>query len=293
MSNLAIETQKLTKTYKHVDVVDGLSMAVPEGAIYCLLGRNGSGKTTTIRMLLGLARPTNGSAKVLGLDSKQDRLQILARTGFVSDKPLLNSMSGNELVRFNAGFYSRWSNVLVKKYADLFDIPLKTKFRNMSRGNQTKMWLLLALAQQPDLLILDEPTAGLDPVVTDELLRVLIDDFLRDGRTVFLSSHHIAEVERIADWVGILDHGKLILEARTEDLRANVRRVQVIGNDLSRMKNAQVLRTRDSEGTTEFIVTHDAETFTASLENQGATVLQNAPMNLSEVFLEYVRKEKA
>lgn len=293
MSNLAIETQNLTKTYKHADVVNGLTLAVPEGAIYCLLGRNGSGKTTTIRMLLGLAHPTSGHARVLGLDCKQDRLQILARTGFVSDKPLLNSMSGNELVRFNAGFYPRWSDDLVRKYADLFDIPLKTKFRNMSRGNQTKMWLLLALAQQPDLLILDEPTAGLDPVVTDELLRVLVDDFLRDGRTVFLSSHHIAEVERIADWVGILDHGKLILEAKTEDLRASVRRVQVIGNDLSRMKNAQVLRSRESEGTTEFIVRHDAKAFAASLENQGATVLQNAPMNLSEVFLEYVRREEA
>jgi ABC-2 type transport system ATP-binding protein len=293
MSNLAIETQSLTKTYKHAHVVNGLSLAVPEGAIYCLLGRNGSGKTTTIRMLLGLAHPTSGHAKVLGLDCRQDRLQILARTGFVSDKPLLNWMNGNELVKFNAGFYPRWSADLVKKYADLFDIPLKTKFRDMSRGNQTKMWLLLALAQQPDLLILDEPTAGLDPVVTDELLRVLVDDFLRDGRTVFLSSHHIAEVERIADWVGILDQGRLILEARTEDLRASVRRVQVIGNDLSRMKSPLVLRSRESDGTTEFIVTHDAEALTASLESEGATVLQNAPMNLSEVFLEYVRKEEA
>ncbi len=293
MSDLAIETQKLTKTYKHVDVVHDVSLAVPRGAIYCLLGRNGSGKTTTIRMLLGLAHPTSGNASVLGLDCKQNRLQILARTGFVSDKPLLNSMNGNELVKFNRGFYPRWSDDLVKKYADLFDIPLKTRFRNMSRGNQTKMWLLLALAQQPDLLILDEPTAGLDPVVTDELLRVLVDDFLRDGRTVFLSSHHIAEVERIADWVGILDHGKLILEARTEDLRADIRRVQVIGNDLSRMKSAQVLRSRESEGTTEFVLSHDADAFVASLESQGATVLQNAPMNLSEVFLEYVRKEEA
>ena len=227
MSTLAIETQQLTKTYKQVKVVDALSLAVAEGAIYCLLGRNGSGKTTTIRMLLGLAHPTSGRANVLGLDCKQERLKILARTGFVSDKPLINSMTGNELVKFNAGFYRRWSNELVRRYAELFDIPLKTKFCNMSRGNQTKMWLLLALAQQPDLLILDEPTAGLDPVVTDELLRVLVDDFLGDGRTIFLSSHHIAEVERIADWVGILDHGKLILEARTEDLRVNVRRVRL------------------------------------------------------------------
>ena len=293
MSNLAIETQQLTKMYKRVGVVNRLSLSVPEGAVYCLLGRNGSGKTTTIRMLLGLAHADSGDAKILGLDCGRERLQILARTGFVSDKPLLNAMTGSDLVKFNASFYPQWSDALVKRYADLFEIPLKTKFRNMSRGNQTKMWLLLALAQQPDLLILDEPTAGLDPVVTDELLRVLIDDYLQEGRTIFLSSHHIAEIERIADWVGILDHGKLILEARVEDLRASYRRVQVVGHELSRVAAGNVLRRRESDGTTEFIVSRDAEGFAALLASQGATVMQSSPMNLSEVFLEYARKEEA
>ena len=291
MSHPAIETHQLSKSYGGTKVVDSLSMSVPEGAIYCLLGRNGAGKTTTIRILLGLAQADSGSAKVLGLDCKQQRVEILARTGFVSDRPLIQSMSGNQLVKFTSGFYPKWSDELVKRYADAFEIPLKKKFRNLSRGNQTKLWLLLALAQQPDLLILDEPTAGLDPVVTDELLRVLVDDFASEGRSIFLSSHQIAEVEKIADWVGILDHGKLILEAKVEDLRANFRRIQVVGNGLPPAAGDNILHTRKSEGTTEYVVRDGADAFTAALASQGATVLQSSPMNLSEVFLEFARKE--
>ena len=291
MSSPAIATQLLSKRYGGVQVVDNLSLTVPEGAIYCLLGRNGAGKTTTIRILLSLASADSGSANVLGLDSKKERLEILARTGFVSDKPLIQSMTGNQLVKFTSGFYPKWSDALVKRYADAFEIPLRKRFRDLSRGNQTKLWLLLALAQQPDLLILDEPTAGLDPVVTDELLRVLVDDFASEGRSIFLSSHHIAEVEKIADWVGILDHGKLILEAKVEDLRANFRRIQVVGNGLPQLPAANVLRARSSDGTTEYVVRDGAEAFTASLVGQGATVLQSSPMNLSEVFLEFARKE--
>jgi ABC-2 type transport system ATP-binding protein len=291
MSHPAIETKLLSKRYSGVNVVDNLSMTVPEGAIYCLLGRNGAGKTTTIRILLGLAEADSGSAKVLGLDCKEQRVDILARTGFVSDKPLIQSMSGNQLVKFTSGFYPKWSDALVKRYADAFEIPLKKRFRDLSRGNQTKLWLLLALAQQPDLLILDEPTAGLDPVVTDELLHVLVDDFASEGRSIFLSSHHIAEVEKIADWVGILDHGKLILEAKVEDLRANFRRIQVVGNGLPPAAGDNILHTRKSEGTTEYVLRDGADAFTASLVSQGATVLQSSPMNLSEVFLEFARKE--
>ena len=120
----------------------------------------------------------------------------------------------------------------MSKYADALEIPMKQKFRRLSTGSQTKLCLLLALAQGAELLVLDEPTAGLDPVVTDQLLRALVDDFANEGRTLFLSSHHLSEVERIADWVGIIDHGKLLLEAGLDDLRANFRRVRVVGENL-------------------------------------------------------------
>jgi ABC-2 type transport system ATP-binding protein len=284
VTDLAIETRDLVKRYRNLDAVNGLSLSVPRGAVYALVGRNGSGKTTTIRMLLDLARPNAGTARVLGMDSHADRVKILERVGYVSDRSLLSGWTGEQLVRFNRGFYPRWSDELVARYVRVFDIPMKQKFRNLSRGNQTKMWLLLALAQQPDVLVLDEPTAGLDPVVTDQLLRVLVEDVASEGRTVFMSSHHLAEIERIADWVGMIDKGKLLLEAPMEDLRAKFRRIQVTG--VAEMAPLAALRVRRSGGSTEYVVRGGAEEFVDALEREGATVLQSSPMNLSEIFLE-------
>jgi ABC-2 type transport system ATP-binding protein len=285
MTELAIETRDLVKRYGSIAAVDGLSLSVPRGAVYALVGRNGSGKTTTIRMLLDLSLPDAGTARVLGMDCHAERVKVLERVGYVSDRPLLGGWTGEQLVRFNRGFYPRWSDELVARYVRVFDIPMKQKFRNLSRGNQTKMWLMLALAQQPDVLVLDEPTAGLDPVVTDQLLRVLVEDVAAEGRTVFMSSHHLSEIERIADWVGMIDKGKLLLEAPMEDLRARFRRIQVAGVAEMAMPVA-AMRVRRSGASTEYVVRDGAEEFVDALERGGATVLQSSPMNLSEIFLE-------
>jgi ABC-2 type transport system ATP-binding protein len=285
MTELAIETRDLVKRYGSIAAVDGLSLSVPRGAVYALVGRNGSGKTTTIRTLLDLTRPDAGTARVLGMDCHAERVKVLERVGYVSDRPLLGSWTGEQLVRFNRGFYPRWSDELVARYVRVFDIPMQQRFRNLSRGNQTKMWLMLALAQQPDVLILDEPTAGLDPVVTDQLLRVLVEDVAAEGRTVFMSSHHLSEIERIADWVGMIDKGKLLLEAPMEELRARFRRIQVAGVAEMAMPVA-AMRVRRSGASTEYVVRDGAEEFVDALERGGATVIQSSPMNLSEIFLE-------
>jgi ABC-2 type transport system ATP-binding protein len=293
MSDLVIETHSLHKQYGHTNAVDGLEMHVPRGAVYGFLGRNGAGKTTTIRLLAGLIQPTAGHARVLNLDPQSDRIAVLGRTGFVIDKMLLPSMTGNDLVRFNRGFFPRWSDALARRYTDALEIPMKQKFRKLSTGNQTKLCLLLALSQGAELLVLDEPTAGLDPIVTDQLLRIIIDDFAGEGRTLLLSSHHLSEVERVADWIGIIDHGKLLLEAQLDDVRANFRRVRVVGEDLRIKASNEVLRTRIGEGMTEYVLRKNAEAFTAALRNQGATVLDVSSMNLQEIFLEVVGKGEA
>jgi ABC-2 type transport system ATP-binding protein len=152
---------------------------------------------------------------------------------------------------------------------------------------------LLAMAQNAELLVLDEPTSGLDPVVTDQLLRLLIEDFANEGRTIFLSSHHLSEVERIADWIGILDGGKLRLEARLDDIRAEYRRILATGTGLPTARNAQILSAVADGASCDYIVTHHAEEFAAELRAHGATVLNLTPLNLGEVFLEVVRKEDA
>jgi ABC-2 type transport system ATP-binding protein len=293
MSNLVIETHSLHKQYGHTQAVDGLEMRVPRGSVYGFLGRNGAGKTTTIRLLAGLIQPTAGQARVLGLEPRTDRIAILQRTSFVIDRVLLPSMTGDDLVRFNRSFFPRWSDALARKYSDALEIPMKQKFRKLSSGNQTKLCLLLALSQGAELVVLDEPTAGLDPIVTDQLLRILIDDFAGEGRTLLLSSHHLSEVERMADWIGIIEHGKLLLEAQLDDVRSSFRRVRVVGENLPVSGRNEILHTRTGEGTTEFVLRTNAEGFAASLQSQGATVIDVSPMNLQEIFLEVVQKGEA
>jgi ABC-2 type transport system ATP-binding protein len=290
MSELVVETHALTKRYGSLAAVDALEMRVERGSIYGFLGRNGAGKTTTLRMLAGLQQATSGSATVLGLEAKRNQLDILRRTGFVIDTTLIPSMTGKDLVRFNRGFFPQWQDTLVKRYADALEIPMDRKFKKLSQGSKTKLCLLLALAQNPELLVLDEPTAGLDPVVTDQLLRVMVEDFANDGRTILMSSHHLSEVERIADWVGIIDQGKLLLEARLDDIRANYRRIRTAGTQLP-TSTPETLAVTSAEGVTEYVMRAGAEELAANLRNQGAIVLEVLPLNLSEIFLVLVGKE--
>jgi ABC-2 type transport system ATP-binding protein len=292
MNDLAIETHALHKHYGDIHAVDGLDMHVPRGAVYGFLGRNGAGKTTTIRVLTGLARATGGDMRVLDLDPRTNSVAILARTGLVIEKMLIPSMTGNDLVRFNRGFFPRWSDTLAAKYAEVLELDMKRKFKKLSTGNRTKLCLLLALAQGAELIILDEPTAGLDPVVTDQLLRVMVEDFANEGRTLFLSSHHLSEVERIAEWVGIIDHGKLLLEGRLDDMRSNFRRVRVVGEAMPLAAWPDLVSANTGEGTTEYVVRANADAFAVGLQSQGATVLDVTPLNLSEIFLEVVGKGK-
>jgi ABC-2 type transport system ATP-binding protein len=293
MNSFAISTQDLAKQYGEVRAVDGLSLRVPEGAVYGFLGRNGAGKTTTIKMLLGLTKPNAGSAQVLGLDIRRDRLAILQRTAYVSEnKILFESMNAEELIRFNRSFFPGWSDQAARKYLAQFDIPPRQPFGKLSRGNRTKVYLLLALAQNADLLILDEPTAGLDPVVVDEVLRALIEDHVTRGHTVFFSSHHLAELERVADWIGIIDHGKLLLEARLEDIRTEFRRITASGTALPSGRTPQVLSWTRSDQFWTYVVRRDAESFAAELQRQGGNIVDVSHLNLQEVFLELLRKEE-
>jgi ABC-2 type transport system ATP-binding protein len=292
MTEYAIATDNLAKYYAATRAVDGLALRVPRGSVYGYLGRNGAGKTTTIRMLMGLAAPTHGSVNILGKRLPEDRLAILERVGFLGEKKnLFEAMTGNHLVHFNRPFFPRWSDEIAANYARRLEIPMDVKFKNLSLGNRTKLCLLLALAQGAELLVLDEPTTGLDPVVMDEFLKVLIEDYAGEGRTIFLSSHNLAEVEKIADWVGIIDRGKLLLEAPLEEIRSDFRRISASGNGLPTGRTAQVISVSASQPICEYFVRNDAEEFAAGLRSQGATILDVSPLNLEQVFLQLVRKE--
>ncbi len=227
---VTIETIDLRKRYDGTDALDGLDLRVPGGSIFGFLGRNGAGKTTTMKILLGMAKPTAGAARVFGLAADgREAVDIRRRTGFVSEeKDLYDYMTVGEIVRFTAAFYPRWRRDLEERYQRAFALRPDTKIKSLSRGARSKLSLLLALCRGAELLMLDEPTAGLDPAAADELLQALVARSAADGITIFFSSHQIAEVEQVADHIAIIDRGRTRVAGALDDLRAQYRRVQLV-----------------------------------------------------------------
>lgn len=298
MTTFAIQTRNLTKTYglvKKTHAVAGLNLNVPEGSIYGLLGRNSAGKSTTIRMAMGLARPSSGSIEVFGLNPARDpeRVRVLEQVGYVPEDKVTAGLTPRKLLELNRAFYpATWSDDLARKVVKRLELPLDTPFLKLSLGNKTKSALASAIAQRSRLLILDEPTTGLDPIALDELLRLLVEDCtapLGDKpRTIFLSSHQLAEIEQIADHIGIMDRGRILLEGPLDDIRARFRRLTVTGAALP-VQHPSILSTRRQAHATEYVVQQDPEAFAQQLTSQGATIVDSTPLSLNEIFLELCR----
>lgn len=226
-----IETAGLRKSYGAVEALRGLDVQVPPGSIYGFLGRNAAGKTTAIKVLLGMVRPSDGDARVFGLNAcdPHSSVEIRRRTGFVAEeKDLYGYMTVGEVIRFTAAFYPRWRGDLEQRYLRKFELPLDRKVKALSRGTRGKLVLLLALCRGAELLVLDEPTAGLDPAATEEVLQALVAHVAGEEMTIFFSSHQIAEVDQIADRVAIIDRGRTVVAGALDDLRESFRRVQLV-----------------------------------------------------------------
>lgn len=222
-----IQLRGVTKEYGSQRALDRVSLSVPPGTVCALLGENGAGKTTAIRILLGLTEPDEGQAVVLGLDSTKQGEAVRRRVGYVPERPTLYEwMTVSEIGWFTAGFYG---SGFFERYVHLatdYQLPLKRKIKSLSKGMRAKVALSLALAHEPELLILDEPTSGLDTLVRREFMEGMVD-IAAAGRTVLLSSHQISEVERVADIVAIIRSGQLLLVERLEDLKDQIRELSL------------------------------------------------------------------
>ncbi len=215
----AIAAEHLTKTYGADRGVLDLSFVVPQGEVFGYLGPNGAGKTTTIRLLLDLARPTSGRVRVLGLDPRRDGAALRRRLGVVpGDLRLYERLSGREILRYFAALRERRLGPEIDALAGKLNADLERPVRTLSKGNRQKIGLIQALAHRPELLILDEPTSGLDPLVQEQVLD-LLREAVADGSTVFLSSHALSEVQRVADRVALVRDGRLELVEGVESLR--------------------------------------------------------------------------
>ena len=217
--NLAIETEKLTKSYgRKARGIEEVNLAVEEGEVFGFLGPNGAGKTTTVRTLLGFLRPTGGRGEVFGLDIRKDSVEVRARVGNLPGEfALEDKMTGEGLLRFFARLRGVKDLGYARELAERLGAELHRPMRRLSRGNKQKIGLVQAMFHRPPLLILDEPTGGLDPLVQEEFLDI-IEEVKAEGRTVFFSSHNLAEVERVCDRVGIIRGGRLVAVETTETL---------------------------------------------------------------------------
>lgn len=223
-----IETRGLRRRFGMKTAVEGLDLHVPAGSVCALLGPNGAGKTTTIKMLMNLIRPSGGEARVLGVDSRRLGASEKARIGYVSENQEMPEwMTVRGFLDFCAGLYPTWDRELKAKLLARFALPEDRKLKQLSRGMKMKTALLAALAYRPELLILDEPFSGLDPAVRDDFVRGVFEATGEGDWSVLISSHDIDEVERFADWVAVIDDGRLKVSESLESLQARIRQVEI------------------------------------------------------------------
>jgi ABC-2 type transport system ATP-binding protein len=301
MSN-AIEIQGLTKAYGRVAALRGVDLQVPQGSVTALLGMNGAGKTTLLRCLMGMITPDAGRGTILGYPvngSGFPPVALKARIGYVGERPALHErMTAAELLAFVRKVHIRWDQALVERYLALFSLPLERQIRTYSTGMRSQLALTLAMGGNPDLLILDEPTLGLDPYHRNQYLQVLLGDAVDAGRTVFLSTHDLHQIERLADQVVILHGGRVLVAAPLDHLKEQVKRVRVgflaqadedsLAVRMADMPGVQVVR---REGAGRYLLTvygdmgEVAETLRTVPEMAGLRIYD---LSLEEIFLAFV-----
>jgi ABC-2 type transport system ATP-binding protein len=295
MNTAVILTRDLTKSYGRVAAVHELNLSVGPNRITAFLGQNGAGKSTTIKMLLGMVRPTRGEGMVLGkrINDAEENREMRRKVAYVAeDKPLYGYMTVEQTIRFASSFYADWRADLAGRLRDEYKLPPRQKVKTLSKGMRTKLALLLALARRPELLILDEPSEGLDPVGIEHLLQMLVAQ-AAEGAAIFFSSHQIAEVERVADHVCILDGGRLLVDASLDQLRQSYRRIDLVfasapPDGAFRITGVEKIRTKGHEMSV--IASRNAEAVIERARDLNAVSVEVAPVGLRDIFLETVKE---
>lgn len=269
-----------------------LSMTVPAGAIYGFLGPNGSGKTTTIRLMLGMLPPADGTIEVLGHAVPRFAHRALARIGYVPERlHLYGSLTVDEAIRYHRAFHAGFDATESERLRQRFGLREDQLISRLSKGESGKLMMLLALAQRPELLVLDEPTDGLDPVIRREVLAALVEYVDAHKATVFISSHLVHEQERICDWVGVMDGGRLVAELPMQEFRSGIKRLRVSGAPaaLDALPFALLSRERVSPQVDEWVVRGWQPAMNDWFSRTGAEVRHVYDLDLEESFVELLR----
>ena len=281
----AIQASGVTVRFGKRTAVDDVTLAVPTGTVYALLGRNGAGKSSLVRCLLGHLRPDRGQVELFGEDVWTRRAKLMDRVGIVSEEPdAPPDMRVRDLATFSAPLYSKWNQTSFDARLERFAIAARTRFGELSKGQRKQVMLALALAGSPKLLILDDPTLGLDVVARKSLFEEVIADMADHGITVLITTHDLVAVESIADRVGVLRGGKLVLDEEMETVKSRFRRIRFAGQ-AEALSGLQTAGVRSWGSGTEAVVTN----YEIGSEPVNAEV---ASMSLEEIFIVLAGEER-
>lgn len=292
----ALKLEWLSKHFKRTDAVVNLTLEIPRGTVFGLIGPNGAGKTTLIKMLMGLLPPTQGKARVLGFDPLDDALAVRQHVGYVPENHYIYRwMRVQEVIGFSKAFFDKWSDDKCRAMLDLFDLDPQQKVKHLSKGMLGKLALLLAVSHEPELLILDEPMAGLDPVAREEVLDGVLRTIVDRQQTVIFSSHTMDDVQRLADSIGILYRGRLLLHKQLDDLLSTTKRIRAT------LVNGHAPETLPDDIVCQRINGRDWEITVDNFNNEKVELLRSQPavdhvevfdLGLEDLFKDIVRGKR-
>ncbi|MCI0358817.1 MAG: ABC transporter ATP-binding protein [Planctomycetaceae bacterium] len=291
-----IELRGVTRRFGAKRALDNVSLAVPRGIVFGLVGANGAGKTTLIRHFLGLLKAQAGTVRVLGLDPVQDPVGVLSRVGYLSEEgDLPGWMRVDELMRYMRAFYPTWDEAYAQDLRRQFALDPAAKVKTLSKGQKARAGLLVALAYRPELLLLDEPSSGLDPIVRRDILGAIVRTIADEGRTVLFSSHLLDEVERISDHVAMLKGGRMLFAGELDEIKQSHHRLTLrFENELRQppaLGGALSWEGRGREWTA--VASGRLEALTLAASAAGAEVVEQNALSLDEIFLAQVGSPSA
>lgn len=297
MHDPAVQIVNLTKRYGSSIALQEINLEVPKESIFAVLGPNGAGKTSLFKILTGLASPTSGEVRMLGYRAGVSENEFKVRIGYVAENPVMYGYySAREMAGFCASLYPRWNPRLVESAFKQLSIPADQKTRELSHGQQSALALILALGSEPELLLLDEPGAGLDPIKRRDYFKLLMEQVVTLGSTVLLSSHTLHEVERLADRVAFLSRGRLVAVKDTAELKTGVKRIRVVfqGRPPEDVFKQPDIAKVEPEGAGYLLtVTGNAHGVLEDLSRYPHFALEIIDLDLEDIFIEYTRREGA
>jgi ABC-2 type transport system ATP-binding protein len=288
----AVEIKNLNRSFGRKRALHDVSIHIPRGGVFGLIGANGAGKTTLIKHILGAHYAETGSVRVFGFDPVTHPVEVLSRIGYMSeDRDIPQWMRVQEIMNYTRAFFPKWDASFAEELREMFDLDRMQRIRTLSRGQTARLCLLLALAHRPELLVLDEPSSGLDPVVRRDILAAIVQTVADEGRTVLFSSHLLDEVERLADRVAILHEGRVILEGELDAIQESFRRITLrFEQPFSEAPNILgAIEHRGSGHEWTYVCRGDREQLIQAAKTVKAEVVHEAPVSLDEIFISSVR----